>query len=103
MRISDWSSDVCSSDLDPAKLDPETAILVLLTRRMIMCGRNVSWEKPAAGEVEALLATIELPAQDREEILELDWQRAVAPHPQRSEERRVGKECVRTCRTRWRQ
>src|SRR3546814_14941558 len=81
MRISDWSSDVCSSDL-PAKLDPETAILVLLTRRMIMCGRNVSWEKPAAGEVEALLATIELPAQDREEILELDWQRAVAPHPQ---------------------
>src|SRR3546814_5931930 len=47
---------------DPAKLDPETAILVLLTRRMIMCGRNVSWEKPAAGEVEALLATIELPA-----------------------------------------
>src|SRR3546814_1663289 len=82
MRISDWSSDVCSSDLDPAKLDPETAILVLLTRRMIMCGRNVSWEKPAAGEVEALLATIELPAQDREEIRELDWQRAVAPHPQ---------------------
>src|SRR3546814_20216199 len=23
------------------------------------------------------------------------------PHPSRSEERRVGKECVRTCRSRW--
>src|SRR3546814_12537178 len=32
MRISDWSSDVCSSDLDGAKLDP-------LLRRSAVAGR----------------------------------------------------------------
>src|SRR3546814_7944641 len=30
MRISDWSSDVCSSDLQPARADPVGAALVLL-------------------------------------------------------------------------
>src|SRR3546814_5034021 len=28
-------------------------------------------------------------------------QTKLTPHPQRSEERRVGKECVSTCRSRW--
>src|SRR3546814_6674604 len=60
MRISDWSSDVCSSDL--------VASLVLIQ---------------GAGVAEA--------------VPNPDGSRSST----RSEERRVGKECVSTCRSRW--
>src|SRR3546814_2729876 len=71
MRISDWSSDVCSSDL---------------TQRV---------ERVCYGRiVEAAVARGPL---DREERDHDDVQR----HRDRSEERRVGKECVSTCRSRW--
>src|SRR3546814_7293974 len=56
MRISDWSSDVCSSDLNP-------------------------W-------IEAYAECVGVAADDIAGLL-------------RSEERRVGKECVSTCRSRW--
>src|SRR3546814_16066791 len=83
MRISDWSSDVCSSDLGQA---------------MPQC-RNA--------EVEYRL--------NRPDLLELGFQHSgtvallvqVKDHDtlamlgQRSEERRVGKERVSTCRSRW--
>src|SRR3546814_7157571 len=62
MRISDWSSDVCSSDLD------------IGDRRDVANARL-----RIAGFRERLLRRGE----------------------DRSEERRVGKECVRTCRSRW--
>src|SRR3546814_10239399 len=70
MRISDWSSDVCSSDLSPGDPGEEFSLwaLVLLTKRRISKSLRSS-ERPA---------------------------RTV-----RSEERRVGKECVSTCRSRW--
>src|SRR3546814_3520933 len=66
MRISDWSSDVCSSDLP----------------QHLVCGRD---PRTAGAVRERGLAQGE---QD------LDGQ-------VRSEERRVGKECVSTCRSRW--
>src|SRR3546814_5472643 len=69
MRISDWSSDVCSSDLPITKtggvvglkgnLAPEGAIVKVAGMK------NLKFRGP------------------------------------RSEERRVGKECVSTCRSRW--
>src|SRR3546814_6193827 len=66
MRISDWSSDVCSSDLlDQHVVDAEL-------------------------DAAAFEAGVELAAQ-LEQRIEAD----------RSEERRVGKECVSTCRSRW--
>src|SRR3546814_21009228 len=70
MRISDWSSDVCSSDLGGAGDQPRGV-------REGAAGIRVaptSQRRPAP-----------LPR---------------AAHP-RSEERRVGKECVSTCRSRW--
>src|SRR3546814_1619089 len=68
MRISDWSSDVCSSDLGGAWM--QTLLLV------------------AAASL-ALAGT----------LVERWLFFAEAKH--RSEERRVGKECVSTCRSRW--
>src|SRR3546814_4381015 len=77
MRISDWSSDVCSSDL----------LFDLSARR----ARDIGW----SGHVNWLIA---LPALALVAILAADWVTIAA---YRSEERRVGKECVSTCRSRW--
>src|SRR3546814_2111165 len=61
MRISDWSSDVCSSDLC-------RSVLVVQARGEQRGGSGVSCQLRCN---------------------------------RRSEERRVGKECVSTCRSRW--
>src|SRR3546814_10757148 len=74
MRISDWSSDVCSSDLYSGNKKSAA-----ITRR--------SDEAPTRG----IRAEMQAPARRTA---------PVAP-PDRSEERRVGKECVSTCRSRW--
>src|SRR3546814_7932664 len=68
MRISDWSSDVCSSDLDP------------FSRHA--CS-SPAWN-PSLRRLPLLLE-----------------RRRARPVRRRSEERRVGKECVSTCRSRW--
>src|SRR3546814_7076264 len=77
LRISDWSSDVCSSDLGVADADAARAG----TRRR---GGAVEEAGPVA---EAITATVETDHG--------------GDHHVRSEERRVGKECVSTCRSRW--
>src|SRR3546814_16624129 len=86
MRISDWSSDVCSSDLD----------------RRDHCLHRRQPDGQLAGEMldqdadEPLIGTEDRAVQhDRAVLL------AVLGDIRRSEERRVGKECVRTCRSRW--
>src|SRR3546814_2541780 len=73
MRISDWSSDVCSSDL-------------LGVRQARLFGLQ---GVPFVGLQGQLAEFVGLPLQ------------ALALGRQRSEERRVGKECVSTCRSRW--
>src|SRR3546814_1924529 len=95
MRISDWSSDVCSSDLQgmAAKLhrDPLHAVGGELHQMFADRGR--------AGEADLAdhRAREQMPADHvGVAIDELD---DVAGD--RSEERRVGKECVSTCRSRW--
>src|SRR3546814_5494359 len=70
MRISDWSSDVCSSDLH--------------------ADVTLSFYEPVGdGPVFATLG------------FRTDRVDAGAVRVWRSEERRVGKECVSTCRSRW--
>src|SRR3546814_15608273 len=81
MRISDWSSDVCSSDLTPPVITAAIPVgdgASLLSRRPDI--RQAEREL-AASTARIGVATAEL-------------------YP-RSEERRVGKECVSTCRSRW--
>src|SRR3546814_10411884 len=68
MRISDWSSDVCSSDLEDRD-----------DRHREQRDIDPGWQVPS-----------------------LKLQRFLQMVPKaRSEERRVGKECVSTCRSRW--
>src|SRR3546814_20179509 len=94
MRISDWSSDVCSSDLymlaDDEIADADLAQL------------PVHVVDEALGQIDRRL-TQRLPLAVEAQKHQRHHQRQhvePAVHA-RSEERRVGKECVSTCRSRW--
>src|SRR3546814_14623515 len=91
MRISDWSSDVCSSDLVVAH--QEQMIRGHLDRAVIV--GDIAW--PHVDRVEGRAAGQRL-AHDGE--LEHRAAVRVAGDETRSEERRVGKACVSTCRSR---
>src|SRR3546814_16539156 len=96
MRISDWSSDVCSSDLEIRlktrifkKLPPQIKKLVLmcdLNQEINFSSQQLSYLK--------IGSAFDQPVDNLPVYLhELYFGR--------SEERRVGKECVSTCRSRW--
>src|SRR3546814_12033675 len=106
MRISDWSADVCSSDLLPVVagiglLGPLLggAIVILLVPafywivRTMLTGAAIVAERPL-GAVRAVKRGIAL---TRGNGLVLA---ALIALVTRSEERRVGEECVSTCRSR---
>src|SRR3546814_11279504 len=87
MRISDWSSDVCSSDL-------------LGVHELERAGHagTIGWPDPHAVAADDD-AVADAHAVHRHGA---DPDRTVGVvHHERSEERRVGKECVSTCRSRW--
>src|SRR3546814_13252242 len=102
MRISDWSSDVCSSDLGGAILEE----------------RGLEWFNPDAFSRERVAQGIGKDEADAEAWAygKSRLEGAIAGGTDfafettlggntitalRSEERRVGKECVSTCRYRW--
>src|SRR3546814_5893299 len=89
MRISDWSSDVCSSDL-PRLLAAERE------GRMGMedaNGHAPLWR--SRGLCPKSVKRLLPPSRDASSG------RGAPRRPHRSEERRVGKECVSTCQSRW--
>src|SRR3546814_21033965 len=92
MRISDWSSDVCSSDLDGHGTAP--ACVGLIPNSHLVFGGDEWWfhgPRIFAGD------------RITNERIPLDYvvKETKFAGPTRSEERRVGKECVSTCRSRW--
>src|SRR3546814_17469838 len=92
MRISDWSSDVCSSDLRDAQAVVAFAELARAARIVEMVfadeGRNHFGIEQLFGQ-----------AIDRPPLeIRIVDRPVVRAHS--SEERRVGKECVSTCRIR---
>src|SRR3546814_18539541 len=100
MRISDWSSDVCSSDLD--KLSPLAAMNKVRVPVMVVGGELDAYTPPA--EIEAMYRAA--PPGSEWWILEGlghdDVVRANDPaFRKRSDEGRVGKACVSTWRSRW--
>src|SRR3546814_17584251 len=95
MRISDWSSDVCSSDLIAQS---EGAFGGTMATTWMHCGpMMVDTEKmsKSLGNFRTIRETL---AQGHPPADEAEY--AVNPR-ERSEERRVGKECGSTCRSRW--
>src|SRR3546814_4779367 len=89
MRISDWSSDVCSSDLAKYGRVADHPALEVTFPSLIDPGLA-----PAGKHVASILFQY-APYKLRE------TPPALAREQVRSEERRVGKECVSTCRSRW--
>src|SRR3546814_11315447 len=121
MRISDWSSDVCSSDLPvtPAQWRSRRDVAVdmtlgygerdkivedMLVADKVLSEKQVRWygDKQSynlwknAMEVKGW-------KNIQDYIVDPESLPPEEPNPlqKRSEERRVGKECVRTCRSRW--
>src|SRR3546814_11080117 len=108
MRISDWSSDVCSSDLRTraasaaratGQRDPQPARASLydeVTNRIVgeLEAGRVPWVQPwgRPGGTGPGLPRNALTARRYSGVNVLIL---------RSEERRVGQECVSTCRSRW--
>src|SRR3546814_14303729 len=99
MRISDWSSDVCSSDLLDALHGTEpgsresTAVLGGVGRPKVKVTEafDVYCDEIVAAELIG-----------KSENQKKDWKKVkLRAITNRSEERRVGKECVSTCRSRW--
>src|SRR3546814_15766849 len=105
MRISDWSSDVCSSDLhQDVRLDAHRLQLfhrVLRRLGLQLAGRGDVGDQRDVEEQAALAAELVTELADRlQEGQPLDVADGAADLA-RSEERRVGRECVSTCRSRW--
>src|SRR3546814_13715250 len=97
MRISDWSSDVCSSDLLHRcfarifhRIETSVAIHDAFTEAH---ANSVYWlsrfDHHQLNIRFANVSTMTMPTME------------MAMMVSRSEERRVGKECVSTCRSRW--
>src|SRR3546814_1137146 len=84
MRISDWSSDVCSSDL--YRLAALREAIPNICLQMLLRGRNTVGYTPYPEKVTR--AFVQEATDTGIDIF-------------RSEERRVGKECVSTCISRW--
>src|SRR3546814_14547418 len=96
-RISDWSSDVCSSDLWARRSPAEPSS----GRRMARSTRCASsTAKTAIPSPEREFDHERRPVQSLRRS-EDGAPETVGDHDARSEERRVGKECVSTCRSRW--
>src|SRR3546814_13925494 len=114
MRISDWSSDVCSSDLRKIALitsktgpleayakQTETGFMMGLE---YMTRGSMTWD---GRKIQVILKDDQLKPDLGKSLLEQaysddDVDLAVGTTGSgRSEERRVGKECVSTCRSRW--
>src|SRR3546814_15230704 len=110
MRISDWSSDVCSSDLEGHKVEAlghrSGTLQVLGVARRRERGQGAPVEGAGAGDhphLPGVALDVVVAARDLQRALDrlgpgVAEERLVG---ERSEERRVGKECVRTCRSRW--
>src|SRR3546814_15602545 len=95
MRISDWSSDVCSSDLDRVlrrlRIGAVAADALHQNVDAVDIGERIARRIAdlARGKLRRIM--------ERQHIFGFREAR-IEP---RSEERRVGKECVSTCRSRW--
>src|SRR3546814_13475531 len=98
MRISDWSSDVCSSDLAYERVASKDGAIAALDDFALPV--VIKADGLAAGKGVIIAETREQAVEAIEDMFSGAFGAAGA-EAVRSEERRVGKECVSTCRSRW--
>src|SRR3546814_12825886 len=99
MRISDWSSDVCSSDLPLQAIRTQAMTKAQhIVTALLLATTACSNASDISGAYERGIAALEA-GQPR--TARVEFMNAIKADPDRSEERRVGKECVSTCRSRW--
>src|SRR3546814_13594952 len=91
MRISDWSSDVCSSDL----LDPVAGGVLGRDDGKLGAGRLAEAFHSPLPRAVGIGVHVDRHGMAGPDVGEVGLLEV------RSEERRVGKECVSTCRSRW--
>src|SRR3546814_15059122 len=100
MRISDWSSDVCSSDLHDTAHCRNGRILLddtdMAAKRSTAPFFMTVYRQEGDGINYVTVRNVYMPAV----IGGRRWGDVEVAY-QRSEERRVGNECVSTCRSRW--
>src|SRR3546814_15225938 len=96
MRISDWSSDVCSSDLSEcAHFARHSSATSAYGRLRMAIQQEMYQSNSSALKLKSgMIFSSETGSSSHSTSPEEKW-------PLRSEERRVGKECVSTCRSRW--
>src|SRR3546814_18320885 len=96
MRISDWSSDVCSSDLHCTRLCHASSVVALLEGIGSGAVSNPVMDVTKAEVIIIIGAnpTVNHPVA-------ATWIKNAVENGSRSEERRVGKACVSTSRSRW--
>src|SRR3546814_4937451 len=101
MRISDWSSDVCSSDLfGQRRRGQPTEHVDQRDTYLVRCPGDLRIEMIADRLMDAVFDRNEheIAGMIADTAIDRDFLQSLRG---RSEERRVGKECVRTCRSRW--
>src|SRR3546814_19805298 len=105
MRISDWSSDVCSSDLvldASGKIERLVADAVLCTVPFSVIG-DISFDPPLSEDKRQVIAQLHYAPATKVYLKMPRAYWAATGHSgfaNRQEARRGGKECVSTCRSR---
>src|SRR3546814_15723301 len=99
MRISDWSSDVCSSDLKAVEANRSARTMLAAEDGLgLRCGvLEIASAEGAQSMAAAVAATLKGGSESPFSI----GRPSGRPAYSRSEERRVGQECDSTGRTRW--
>src|SRR3546814_17095629 len=108
MRISDWSSDVCSSDLvrgqfRDERAEGDAAIFLQLGKMVAMDhgqGVHTPLDRGIGGGAVFVWRSAGVQVEECGDDLEVVFHPVVEFTYHRSEERRVGKEFVSTCRSR---
>src|SRR3546814_13678446 len=107
MRISDWSSDVCSSDLRAQPIDLQEALVLRRVSAMRETGGRQPMRKThiltlscedrpgLVADVAGFLASNGCNIRDSHQFNDIETNLL------RSEDRLVGKACVSRCRSRW--
>src|SRR3546814_17246223 len=102
--MSDWSSDVCSSDLSNLQALTRQSGAEFVYREDLLAGLRTQAVRGTMTAEQALEKLLEgsgfAVKRDPSGALMIIKSGTAVPEA-RSEERRVGKECVSTCRSRW--